>query len=50
VKNADIGDSYQIGRVQLHALVTQARIENHGQRDTYRALDGGANYCGIRTS
>lgn len=44
MKNAGIGGSFQIGHVQLHALVTQVRIENRGRRDTDRPLDGGANF------
>jgi hypothetical protein len=44
MKNAGIGGSFQIGRVQLHALVTQVRIENRGQRNTDRPLDGGENF------
>jgi hypothetical protein len=44
VKNAGIGGSYQIGRVQLHALFTQVRIENRGPRDIYRALASGADF------
>ena len=30
--------------MQLHALVTQLRIENRGQRDTHRTLAGGADF------
>jgi predicted TIM-barrel fold metal-dependent hydrolase len=44
VKNAGIGGSYQIGRVQLHTLVTQVRTENRGQRDTYRTLASGQTF------
>lgn len=44
VRNAGIGGSFQIGRVQLHAVVTQARIEDRGRSETYRAIDGGANF------
>jgi predicted porin len=44
VKNAGIGGSVQIGRVQLHAVVTQVRIEDRGRSQTYRAIDGGANF------
>ncbi|MFL9934316.1 hypothetical protein P0D88_35290 [Paraburkholderia sp. RL18-103-BIB-C] len=43
MKNAGIG-SFQIGHVQLHALVTQVRIESCGRRDTDRPLGGGANF------
>lgn len=44
VRNAGIGGSLQIGRVQLHALVTQVRIEARGQASNYRTVDGGANF------
>ncbi|BBU30510.1 porin [Burkholderia sp. THE68] len=44
VRNAGIGGSVQIGRVQLHALVTQVRIEEGGRADNYRTIDGGANF------
>ena len=44
VRNAGIGGSYQIGRVQLHALLTQVRIEAHGRSENYLTIDGGANF------
>ena len=44
VRNAGIGGSFQIGRVQLHALLTQVRIEERGRADNYRTIDGGANF------
>lgn len=44
VRNAGIGGSFQIGRVQLHALLTQVRIEERGRADDYRTIDGGANF------
>jgi predicted porin len=44
VRNAGIGGNVQIGRVQLHALFTQVRIEKRGQVDNYRTVDGGANF------
>ncbi|SAK99911.1 porin [Caballeronia fortuita] len=44
VRNAGIGGSVQIGRVQLHALFTQVRIEERGQADNFRTIDGGANF------
>ena len=43
VRNAGIGGSYQLGRVQLHALLTQVRIEARGRSENYLAIDGGAN-------
>jgi predicted porin len=44
VRNAGIGGSVQIGRVQWHALFTQVRIEEGGRADNYRTIDGGANF------
>jgi predicted porin len=44
IRNAGIGGSYQWGRVQLHALVTQVRIERHGEAQNYRTIDGGVNF------
>ncbi|SAK51926.1 porin [Caballeronia ptereochthonis] len=44
VRNAGIGGSFQIGRVQLHAVLTQVRIESRGRSENYRAIDGGANF------
>lgn len=43
VRNAGIGGSYRWGQVQLHALVTQVRIERHGEAQNYRTIDGGVN-------
>lgn len=43
VRNAGIGGSYQWGRVQFHALVTQVRIERMGEVEHYRTIDGGVN-------
>jgi predicted porin len=44
VRNAGIGASLQLGRVQLHALYTQVRIEDNGRSDHARSIDGGANF------
>ncbi|OAJ56911.1 porin [Paraburkholderia ginsengiterrae] len=44
VRNAGVGGSYQLGRFLLHALVTQVRIERHGQTENYRTADGGVNF------
>lgn len=43
VRNAGIGGSVQLGRVQLHAVFTDVRIETSGHAEHYRAIDGGAN-------
>lgn len=44
VTNAGIGGSYQLGRVLVHALITQVRIERQGQTENYRTADGGINF------
>ncbi|WP_043289322.1 porin [Paraburkholderia oxyphila] len=44
VRNAGIGGSYQWGRVQVHALVTDVRIERRGDAQNYRTIDGGVNF------
>ncbi|WP_309491306.1 porin [Trinickia mobilis] len=43
VTNLGLGGSYQLGRVLLHAVATQVRIERPGDVEHFRAVDAGAN-------
>lgn len=43
VRTLGVGGSYEVGRVLLHGLATQVRVEKNGASERFRAIDAGAN-------